>query len=164
MTRTRLPRRLPLTPLITAIAALALLTAACSSNSTPTAAGGTPGSGSSSPAASKADSGDAARETAETRLEAIGTQLGTVLADYRSGRTQQAYTLAKAISANLYEGTTEGIVAAIDPAGERQIDPLLAATLPGAIHNGEPASQIATLIHQAQALASSCLTAIHHTE
>lgn len=158
MTRARPQPRLPLAPLLTALAALALLSSACSSGSTPTPAA------SGSPAASTSGSFVTARETAETRLETIRTQLGTVLTDYRSGKKQQAYALAKAISANLYEGTAEGIVAPIDPAGERQLDPLLAATLPDAIKSGQSASQIAILIHRAQALASSCLTAIRHTE
>ena len=86
------------------------------------------------------------------------------LADYRSGKKQQAYTLAKSVSAKLYEGTTEGIVSRIDPAGERQIDSLLAATIPAAIQNGEAASQVAVLIHRGQALAASCLAAIHKSE
>lgn len=147
--------------LATAAMASMLLAAGCG--------GSGPAAGSShnrdtASAASTGQVSDTARETAESRLETIGTKLATVLADYRSGRKQRAYALAKSISTNLYEGTTEGIVAKMDPAGERQIDPLLAATLPAAIQNGEPVSQIAALTHQAQMLARDCLDTIHHQE
>lgn len=146
--RRRMPRRLGLA----AVIALALLAAGCGGSSS-----------SHSPAGSPQSSG-ATRETAEKRLQIISTELGTVLTDYKNGKTQEAYTLAKSITANLYEGTTEGLVSQIDPADDRPLDSLLAATLPAAIHSGEPASQIASLTHRAQALASRCLDAIRHTE
>lgn len=145
-------RRIKLALLLAPLAAISLLAGACSSS---------PASGSSGGSKS---SGDTARETAETRLEAIGPKLATVLVDYRAGKKQQAYNLAKSVSSNLYEGTTEGIVSGIDPAGERQIDPLLAATLPAAIQSGESTTQVAALIHRAQALATSCLNTIHGSE
>lgn len=159
--RNHMPRRRASTA--TAAAVLALLAAGCASASGAPSARSTR-SGDAGGTASAAPTGDAARETAETRLHTIGTQLATVLADYRGGRKQQAYTLAKSISTDLYEGTTEGIVSKMDPAGERQIDPLLAATLPAAIQSGGPASQIAALVHQGQTLASSCLDTIHKAE
>jgi cytochrome c-type biogenesis protein len=108
--------------------------------------------------------GYSARETAERRLEAIGTQLPAVLAAYKNGKTQQAYTMAKSISAKLYEGTTEGICSKTDSRDDRQIDSLLAATLPAAIQNHESAGQVATLTARAQALARGCLNAIHRSE
>lgn len=146
-----------LTLIITAVAAVSLLTGGCSSSSrTSGDTGGT--------RASETHSSDSARETAERRLEQIGPQLGAVLTDYRAGKKSQAYDLAKSVSVNLYEGTAEGIVSSIDPAVERQIDTLLAATLPAAIKNGDPASQVATLVHQAQTLAASGLSAIHNAE
>jgi hypothetical protein len=160
MTADHLPRRLALSAVLTAAAVLSLLIAGCGGNSPPASASHSSGSSS----ASAPQGGDAARETAERRLEAIGPQLGAVLADYRSGKKQQAYSIAKSISTNLYEGTTEGVVSKMDPAGERQIDPLLAATLPAAIQSGAPASQIAVLTHRAQMLAASCLDTIHHSE
>lgn len=153
-----LHRRLPLTIAAAALAAAPLLAAGCgSSNSSPPA-------GSSHSTEASASSSDAARETAEKRLEAIPGQLSKVLAAYKSGKKRQAYAMAKAVSATLYEGTTEGIVSKMDPAGERQIDPMLATTIPAAIQNGESAGAVAALIHQAQTLASSCLDAIHKEE
>lgn len=156
MTARHLPRSLPLTIAAAAFAVVSLLAAGCGGSSPP--------SGSSHTGVGASSSSDTARETAEKRLEAIPGQLGKVLAAYKSGNKQQAYTMAKSVSASLYEGTTEEIVAKIDPAGNRQIDPLLAATLPAAIQSGESASQIAALIHQGQALASDCLSAIHKSE
>ncbi len=158
MTITRPQLRQLASPLFAGLAAIALLAAGCSSTSS------TSKSSDSHSSESSPGNGDAARETAETRLEAIGPRLGTVLADYRAGKRQQAYNLAKSVSDDLYEGTTEGIVSSIDPAGERQIDALLATTLPVAIHNADPDSQVAALVHQAQMLATSCLAAIHHSE
>jgi hypothetical protein len=150
-------RLLPLTFVVMALVVMPLLAAGCGGSSSPSA-----GSSHSDKAASS--SSDTARETAEKRLEAIPGQLSKVLATYKSGNKQQAYTMAKSVSTDLYEGTTEGIVSNMDPAGERQIDPLLAAALPAAIQNGESTSQVAALIHQAQMLASSCLDAIHKSE
>lgn len=151
-------RPYPLRPTLafTVLAVVSLLVAGCSS-------------GSSSPSPDSSHSrdssqNDTARETAETRLEAIPARLGRVLVVYQSGSKQQAYTMAKAVSGQLYEGTTEGIVSAIDPGGERQIDPLLAATIPAAIKNGESVSAVTALIHQGQALARSCLAEIHKSE
>ena len=156
MTADHLRWRLPLSLASAAIVLAPLLVAGCG------------GSG-SSPSADSSHSGDSsqnvsARETAETRLEAIPGQLGKVLADYKSGNKQAAYTLAKSTSSKLYEGTTEGIVSTIDPAGEHQIDPLLAATIPAAIQNGESVSAVTALIHQGQTLAASCLAEIHKSE
>lgn len=162
MTAARLPRRLLAIPVLTALTVLPLLATGCGSTSP--SGGSSHASGTASHSSDSSSSSDSARETAETRLEAIGPHLGTALADYRSGKKQEAYTLAKSVSANLYEGTTEGIVSRIDPAGERQIDSLLAATIPAAIQNGEAASQVAVLIHRGQALAASCLAAIHKSE
>lgn len=159
MTAHHLHRRLPLTIAVPAFAAVSLLAAGCGgSNSS------SPPAGSSHSTESSASSSDTARETAEKRLEAIPGQLGKVLAVYKSGKKQQAYAMAKSVSTNLYEGTTEGIVSKMDQAGERQIDPMLATTIPAAIQNGESASMVAALIHQAQTLASSCLDAIHKEE
>lgn len=152
-------RLLPLTVLVMALAVVPLLAAGCGSSSS-----STPGSSSHSSDSSSSGSSDSARETAEKRLEAIGPQLAKILAVYKAGNKQQAYTMAKSLSTNLYEGTTEGIVSQMDPAGERQIDPLLASAIPAAISNGESASQVAVLIHQGQTLASSCLGAIHKSE
>jgi hypothetical protein len=148
---------LPLTIAVTAVAVVSLLAAGCGSTSSPPA-------GSSHSGKTASSSSDTARETAEKRLEAIPGQLAKVLAAYKSGNKQQAYTMAKSVSTSLYEGTTEGIVSTMDPAGERQIDPLLASTIPAAIGNGESASQVAALIHQGQTLASTCLDAIHKHE
>jgi hypothetical protein len=142
--------------LLAAIAAASLLATGCSSHSA-----ASPGGDKSRDASS---SGDTARESAERSLGTIPAKLATILVDYKAGKKQQAYNLAKATSDNLYEGTTEGVVAAMDPAGERQIDPLLAATLPAAIQSGGSVAEVAALIHQAQALARSCLDAIHHHE
>lgn len=159
MTAHHLHRRLPLTIAVAAFAVVSLLAAGCGGSSS-----SSPPAGSSHSTESSASSSDAARETAEKRLETISGQLGKVLAAYKSGKKQQAYTLAKSVSTNLYEGTTEGIVSKMDPAGERQIDPMLATTIPAAIQNSESASAVAALIHQAQTLASSCLDAIHKEE
>jgi hypothetical protein len=164
MTADHRPRRLPLRLIITALAVLPLLATGCSSSGTPADTSSHSPESSTHSDEGGSQSSDSARETAEQRLEDMGPQLAAVLADYRSGKKQQAYTLAKSVSAHLYEGTTEGIVSRIDPAGERQIDPLLAATLPAAIHNGESTSQVAALVHQAQGLATSCLAAIHKSE
>lgn len=152
-------QRLPLTLAVTAAALISLLAAGCGGSTS-----SSPSAGSSHSSESASSSGDTARETAEKRLEAIGPQLTKVLTMYKAGNKQQAYTMAKSVSTNLYEGTTEGIVSKADPAGERQIDPLLASTIPAAISNGESASQVAVLIHQGQTLASSCLDAIHKSE
>lgn len=152
-------RLLPLTVAVMALAVVPLLAAGCGSGSS-----STPESSSHSDESSSSGSSDSARETAEKRLEAIGPQLAKVLTVYKAGNKQEAATMAKSVSSNLYEGTTEGIVSNIDPAGERQIDPLLASTIPAAITNGESASQVAVLIHQGQTLAASCLTAIHKSE
>lgn len=151
-------RLLPLTVVVTALAVVPLLAAGCGSSSS------TPESSSHSSESSSSGSSDSARETAEKRLEAIGPQLAKVLTVYKAGNKQEAATMAKSVSSNLYEGTTEGIVAKIDPAGERQIDPLLASTIPAAIGNGESTSQVTVLIHQGQTLAASCLAAIHKSE
>jgi hypothetical protein len=159
MTADRRPRPLAVSLVLPVVAVLSLLAAGCSSSSSSTPSGSSSHSGDSS-----SSSSDSARETAETRLEAIPAQLSKVLADYKSGNKQAAETLAKSTSAKLYEGTTEGIVAKMDPAGERQIDPLLAATIPAAISNGESVSQVTVLIHQGQTLAASCLAAIHKSE
>lgn len=152
-------RPYPLRPTLafTTLAVVSLLAAGCSS------------SGSSTPSPDSSHSRDSsqnvtARETAETRLEAIPAQLGKVLVVYKSGNKQRAYTMAKSVSAKLYEGTAEGIVSAVDPAGERQIDPLLAATIPAAIKNGESVSAVTALIHEGQTLARSCLAEIHKSE
>jgi hypothetical protein len=152
-------RFLPLTVVVMALAVVPLLAAGCGGSSSSS----TSGSSSHSDEGSSSGS-DSARETAESRLEAIGPQLAKVLTVYKAGNKQKAATMAKSVSANLYEGTTEGIVSKIDPAGERQIDPLLASTIPAAITNGESASQVAVLIHQGQTLAGSCLAAIHKSE
>ena len=151
-------RLLPLTVVVMALAVVPLLAAGCGSSSS------TPESSSHSSEGSSSGSSDSARETAEKRLEAIGPQLAKVLTVYKAGNKQEAATMAKSVSSNLYEGTTEGIVSKIDPAGERQIDPLLASTIPAAISNGESASQVTVLIHQGQTLAASCLDAIHKSE
>lgn len=143
MTAIRGYRRPHAGPVVTALAVAALLAVGCSSGS-----GLNP----------------ASRETAEHRLEAIGPKLALVLADYQSGKRQQAYALATSISSTMYEGTAEGIVAKVDLAHDRQLDPLLAATLPYAISAGKPASQVAALVHRAQALAVTCLLSIKHTE
>lgn len=157
MTANHRPRPLRPTLALTMLAVVPLLAVGCGS------------SGSSSPSADSSHSGDSsqnvtARETAETRLEAIPAQLGKVLVVYKSGNKQRAYTMAKSVSATLYEGTTEGIVSAIDPAGERQIDPLLAATIPAAIQSGESVTAVTALIHAGQTLARSCLAEIHKSE
>jgi hypothetical protein len=153
-------RLLSSTVVVMALAVVPLLAAGCggSGNSSPSE------SSSHSSEAGSSGSSDSARETAESRLEEIGPQLAKVLTVFRAGNKQEAATMAKAVSSNLYEGTTEGIVSHIDPAGERQIDPLLASTIPAAISNGESASQVAALIHQGQSLAASCLAAIHKSE
>lgn len=150
-------RLLPLTVVMMALPVVPLLAAGCGSSSTAE-------SSSHSSEGSSSGSSDSARETAEKRLEAIPAQLAKVLTVYKAGNKQEAATMAKSVSSNLYEGTTEGIVSKTDPAGERQIDPLLASTIPAAISNGESASQVAALIHQGQTLASSCLDAIHKSE
>lgn len=144
MTVRRRPLRLTSALVVAALAVLSL-SAGCSSG----------GSSSSS---------STARETAEKRLEAIGLQLAIVLSDYQHGKKQQAYTLAVTTSAHLYEGTTEHYVARVDLTDDRVLDPLLAATIPAAITNGQSASQVAALIRQAQTLAAKCLTTIHQTE
>lgn len=161
----RARRVLKTLPAATALASTALLAAACGS-AAPAATSGSPGTtlASTSTSTATAGAGDSARETAESRLEAIGTQLGTVLADYRAGKTQQAYTLAKSVSSSLYEGTTEGFCSRLDLADDRQVDSLLAATLPAAIQGHEAASQIAAPTTRAQALAAGCLNAIHRSE
>ena len=159
MTAYHRPRLLPLTVAVMALAVVPLLAAGCGSSSSSTSE-----SSSHSSEGSSSGSSDSARETAEKRLEAIGPQLAKVLTVYKAGNKQEAATMAKSVSSNLYEGTTEGIVSKIDPAGERQIDPLLASTIPAAITNGESASQVAVLIHQGQTLAASCLAAIHKSE
>ncbi len=146
-------RKLMLT--FAALAAASMLAAGCSSSPSHSSGGNN---------STSAQNSGSARETAETRLAQIGAQLGAVLADYQVGQKARAHTLAKSVSANLYEGTTEGIVSSIDPAVERQIDSLLAATLPGAIQNGESVSQVAVLVHRAQSLAASGLAAIHKSE
>lgn len=104
------------------------------------------------------------RETAEGRLNQIGQRLDSVLADYTSGKRDQAYTEAKAVSAHLYEGTTEGVVAKDAPAVQRQLDSLLATTLPTAIHNNSSVAKVATLVHHAEHLTRQGLTAIKKTE
>jgi hypothetical protein len=152
-------RRMPSTIVVLALAVVPLLAAGCGSSGS-----STPGSSSHSSEGSSPGSGDSARETAEKRLEAIGPQLAKVLTVYKAGHKQEAATMAKSVTASLYEGTTEGIVSKMDPADNRQLDPLLMATIPAAITNGESASQVAALIHQAQTLASSCLDAIHKSE
>lgn len=159
----RRPRSRLTLRLITALAALSLLAAGCSSSGGTTASN-SGRSGHSDSHDTSSHSSDSNRESAERRLEKIGPQLSVVLADYRAGNKTQAYALAKSVSHNLYEGIAEGIVSTIDPAVERQIDSLLAATLPSAIQNGEPVSAVAALIRRAQALAASGLTAIHQSE
>lgn len=152
-------RLLPLTVAVMALPVVPLLAAGCGSSSS-----STPESSSHSSEGGSSGSSDSARETAEKRLEAIGPQLAKVLTVYKAGNKQEAATMAKSVSSNLYEGTTEGIVSNIDPAGERQIDSLLASTIPAAISNGESGSQVAALIHEGQTLAASCLDAIHKSE
>lgn len=160
----RRPRSRLTLRLITALAALSLLAAGCSSSGGTTASNSGRSDHGSDSHDTSSHSSDSNRESAERRLEKIGPQLSVVLADYRAGNKTQAYALAKSVSHNLYEGIAEGIVSTIDPAVERQIDSLLAATLPSAIQNGEPVSAVAALIRRAQALAASGLTAIHQSE
>ena len=108
MTADHQPHRLPLRLIIAALAVLPLLAAGCGSSGAPAdSSSHSPGSSTHSDEGGS-QSSDSARETAEHRLEDIGPQLATVLADYRSGKKQQAYTLAKSVSAHLYEGPPRG--------------------------------------------------------
>lgn len=140
--------------LLIPIVVLALAITGCGGTDKPHSAGD----------AKQSSAADSDRETAEMRLGQIGTRLGTVGRDYTAGKQDRAYTEAKAISEDLYEGTAEGVVAKDAPAVQRRLDALLATTLPTAIHNHSPVGQVAKLIGQAQGLARQGLAAIKKTE
>lgn len=162
MSRT-IPVRLYRTAVLLTIAAPMLLTAGCGSNDSPSALGKQTSQGTSKSEGPAAENGSSARETAETRLQKIDTSLNTVLTNYRSGQKDQAYNLAKSTT-DLYEGTTEGIATRMCAADNRQLDPLLMATLPNAIKSNHSTSEIGRLVQQAQNLARHCLDTIHHNE
>ncbi len=103
------------------------------------------------------------REVAEDYLRKINDQLDTVLADYRNSKTDEAYELAKTLGKG-YEGVPEQTVAKASPTVQRQLDPLIEATLPGAIKRKAPQQEVADLVQRAQALTTQALEAIEKAE
>jgi hypothetical protein len=127
--------------------------------------GGASSSDSDRPAASTTGGSAAksSREMAEDYLRKIIDQLDTVLADYRAGKTDEAYELAHSLGEG-YEGNTEQHVAKASPTVQRQLDPLIEATLPGAIKRNAPQQEVADLVQRAQALTTQALEAIEKAE
>jgi hypothetical protein len=103
------------------------------------------------------------REAAEDYLHKVIDQLDTVLADYRAGKTDEAYELAHTLGEG-YEGNTEQHVAKASPTVQRQLDPLIEATLPGAIKRNAPQQEVADLVQRAQALTTQGLEAVEKAE
>jgi hypothetical protein len=142
---------------VLAVLLAAVLLVACS-DSTPS----TTGNGDDT--ATTASGGAAStREQAEDYLHESIDQLDTVLADYRAGKTDEAYELAKSIGEG-YEGVPEETVAKASPTVQRQLDPLIEATLPGAIKAHANETEIASLVERAQALITEGLEAIEKSE
>jgi hypothetical protein len=129
----------------------AVLLAGCSNDGTNNASSTTSGAESSQ------------REAAEDYLHKIDGQLDTVLADYRAGRTDQAHELAESIGHG-YEGVPEETVAKASPTVQRQLDPLIEATLPGAIKRQAAESEVAGHVQRAQTLITQALEAIEKSE
>jgi hypothetical protein len=134
-----------------------VLLAACG-DSTPSTTGNEDGTATTT-------SGDAGsqREQAEDYLHQSIDQLDTVLADYRAGKTDEAYELAKSIGEG-YEGIPEETVAKASPTVQRQLDPLIEATLPGAIKRHANETEIAGFVQRAQTLITQGLEAIEKSE
>jgi hypothetical protein len=108
-------------------------------------------------------SGGGDKEAAETYLRKTTGQLDTVLADYRSGKKTEAHDLAETIGHD-YEGVPEETVAEVAPEINRQLDPLIEASLPGALEKGQPVAEIETLVQRAKTLITEALEKIEASE
>lgn len=98
----------------------------------------------------------AKREAAEKNLRQIMTKMDELVAAYKAGNVAEAKKLADEAT-ELYEGPTEEVVAAADPTGNRQLDPLLMATLPQKLKEGAPASDVESTANRAKSLAEQSL-------
>lgn len=162
---------LPTGPILTLALATALV-AGCGSagdsattSASSSAATSAPAAPASSEPASEpaSESAPAENNPAEAYLRKSTEDLTTVLNDYKAGKKDQALELAKSLGEH-YEGVPEETVAKLAPAVNRQFDPLIEATLPGAIERGADVKEVTTLVGNAQKLIAQALQAVEENE
>jgi hypothetical protein len=115
------------------------------------------GCGAPSGGGSGSSSKSAQREAAETNLRKIDSTLDQVVTAYKAGDMATAARLADQAT-KLYEGSTETTVTAADPAVERQLDPLLAATLPQMVKGSGSASDVESTCERGKSLVDEALS------
>jgi hypothetical protein len=104
------------------------------------------------------------REAAEKKLHEIDTKLDQVMSAYRSGNKDQASKLARSIGPDLYEGTAEGVVAKEAAAVNRQLDPLIEASIPAKVKEGAAPAEVDQLVKRAHDLISEAREKIEKGE
>jgi hypothetical protein len=101
---------------------------------------------------------DDERQTAIEGLEQINTLLDQALEAYRSGDPDTAYGHAQEAGHDIYETSeVEGVVARVAPGINRELDPLVEATIPAAIQNGAPVEEVDQLIARCQELVNDAI-------
>lgn len=103
------------------------------------------------------------REAAETNLRKIDTTIDELVQAYKAGNRDEAQKLAQEAT-ELYEGPTEEVVSSADPADNRQLDPLLMATLPQKVKDGAPASDVESTANRAKSLCEQALKKLQGSE
>lgn len=104
-----------------------------------------------------------ARETAEAQIREIQKTLDELVTVYKAGNIDEARKLAMKIG-DLYEGQVEGMVAKVAAAKNRQLDPLLEATIPAKVRGRVSVKELETLIERAHKLLSEVHEKIEATE
>lgn len=103
------------------------------------------------------------REAAETNLRKIGTTMDELVQAYKAGNRAEAQKLAQEAT-ELYEGPTEHVMSSADSADNRQLDPLLMATLPQKVKDGAPASDVESTANRAKSLCEQALKKLQESE
>jgi len=103
------------------------------------------------------------REAAEAKLREIHKALDALVAAYKAGNMDEASKLAMQIG-DLYEGQAEGVVAKVAAAENRQLDPLLEATIPAKVRERVAVAELERLVKRAHTLLDAAHKKIEATE
>jgi hypothetical protein len=103
-------------------------------------------------------------EKAEDSIHEIQRTLDDAVEKYKGGDTDEALQLAERAGLDLYEGQAEGVVADVAPSVNRQLDPLIEATIPGKIREEAPPEEVEEHVDRAQKLLSEALVEIEEAE
>lgn len=103
------------------------------------------------------------REAAEAKIREIQKTLDALVDAYKAGNMDEARKLATKIG-DLYEGQVEGVVAKVAAAQNRQLDPLLEATIPAKVRARVAVKELETLVRRAHTLLGEAHEKIEATE